>query len=102
MIKLKELRGKKPQQLVAFDLGISQKTYSNYENGITEPSIPMLCKLADYFGVSLNYLCEYSPKYSQQDITDLEFKQLFENYKKLNTKNKSKLMEYTQGLLDGQ
>ena len=37
-------------------LCITQHGYSNYEIGKTEPKIETLCKLADYFNVSLDYL----------------------------------------------
>ena len=38
-------------------LNISNPAYYNYENGKAEPSIDTLIKLADLFGVSLDYLC---------------------------------------------
>lgn len=43
---------------LAKKLNISQKTISNYLNGVTEPPASILCKLADYFDVSLDYLCD--------------------------------------------
>lgn len=38
-------------------LNISNPAYYKYENGKAEPSIDTLIKLADLFGVSLDYLC---------------------------------------------
>ena len=45
------------QEQVANELGIPASTYSNYENGDINPKIPTLVKLADYFDISLDYLC---------------------------------------------
>lgn len=59
-MKLKEVRleQNKSQKIVAEELNLKNTTYSNYETGKREPDIKMLCKIADYFGVSLDYLCE--------------------------------------------
>lgn len=61
-MKLKELRLSSGynQNEVANNINITQNTYSNYENNKTEPDIETLCKLADYYGVSLDYLCEHT------------------------------------------
>lgn len=45
-----------PQRKISVDLGITQQAYSRYERGDREPDLEMLCKLADYFGVSVDYL----------------------------------------------
>lgn len=37
-------------------LHISRQSYNFYENGQREPKIDMLLKMADYFGVSVDYL----------------------------------------------
>lgn len=52
----------KLQKEVAVDLGVERSTYVRWENGQTEPPIDMLIKLADYFCVTLDYLCEHEPK----------------------------------------
>ena len=58
MITLRILRERKgvPQQTVADSLEITRQAYSNYENGNREPDNKMLLKLAEYFGVSTDYL----------------------------------------------
>lgn len=58
MTRLKELRVKNglQQKEIAAALNISKQAYSNYELGQREPSIDMLCSLADYFNVSVDYL----------------------------------------------
>ena len=41
---------------VANAIGIEQKTLSNYETGKTNPDSFAIIKLADFFGVSTDYL----------------------------------------------
>lgn len=55
---LNELRKKRGilQKEIAKELKISQQAYANYENGKRQPDIEMLSKIADYFGVSVDYL----------------------------------------------
>lgn len=58
MLRIRELRvdcGLQQKQ-IAQDLHLSKQAYSNYELGQREPSIDMLLKLADYFGVTVDYL----------------------------------------------
>ncbi len=43
---------------MAMDLNTSQNTISRYETGEREPGIVELIKIADYFGVSIDYLVE--------------------------------------------
>ena len=56
--RLKELRKKKglKQQEIAELLGVKRNTYSDWENGKTEPSFENLIKLADLLEVSLDWL----------------------------------------------
>lgn len=44
------------QEYVAQKLGIRQTTYSKYELGRINVPVDMLMKLADLYGVSLDYL----------------------------------------------
>lgn len=64
---LKTIRKKKGfnQLKVAMDLSISREALSYYENGKRNPDIEMLCKLSDYYNVSIDYLIrgkEFEPK----------------------------------------
>ena len=58
MIGLVEIRKKKgySQLKVAMDLSISREALSYYENGKRSPDVEMLCRLSDYFHVSIDYL----------------------------------------------
>ena len=44
------------QKALAAGLGISERAYQYYELGAREPSISTLIALANYFGVSVDYL----------------------------------------------
>ena len=46
------------QTEVAKELGINQRTYSQYETGANEPNFETLKKLANFFDVSIDYLLE--------------------------------------------
>ena len=46
------------QQNVADYLGISQRAYSDYELGTRRISVEQLLKLSQYYGVSMDDLCE--------------------------------------------
>lgn len=58
MIRLKELRSKRriSQVRLAMDLNMSQNTISRYETGEREADYDTLIAIADYFGVSVDYL----------------------------------------------
>lgn len=46
------------QTKVAQRLGISQRSYSNYENGISQWNPEMLITLSEFYNVSIDYLLE--------------------------------------------
>ena len=56
----KELRAEKgvTQKEVAEFICCSPLVYSRYERVEREPDIDALCRLADYFGVTIDYLVE--------------------------------------------
>ena len=58
MNRIKELREERElrQSDVAAATGIDQRTLSNYETGKTNPDSFAIIKLADFFGVSCDYL----------------------------------------------
>ena len=55
---LKNLRNKQnlTQTDIAEKLGISQTTYGRYETGDIEPSLGSIILLADFYGVSTDYI----------------------------------------------
>lgn len=56
--KLKLLRKEKAisQQEVADAIGVTKSAYSNYEQGIREPSYDVLKKLCKYYQVTSDYM----------------------------------------------
>ena len=46
------------QREVAQILNVSQNTYSQYENGVISLTAEVLVKLADFYGVSVDYLLD--------------------------------------------
>lgn len=44
------------QEQLANALSCAKSTISQYENGINEPDLEMLTRIADFFGVSLDFL----------------------------------------------
>lgn len=61
-MRVKELRTQKKisQQKLADSVGVSRSTVAMWEKG-TEPSNEMLSILADYFGVTIDYLLDRKP-----------------------------------------
>ncbi len=59
-MRLRELRKKRniTQLKLAMDLGLNQNAISRYETGEREADYATLIALADYFGVSIDYLLE--------------------------------------------
>ena len=57
-MRLKELREEKgaTQKEVADFIGCSSLVYSRYEREVREPDIDTLCRLADFFGVTVDYI----------------------------------------------
>lgn len=50
------------QKQVAADLGVSQALLSHYEKGIRECGLDFVIKVADYYGVSTDYLLGRTPQ----------------------------------------
>ena len=94
MVKnLKALRKEKniSQQQLANILEISQQAINKYENHKVEPDINTLIAMADYFGVTLDYLVgRFENEKSENNfvITEAE-KDLIFNYKKLSETEKT-------------
>lgn len=72
---LRELRLSKNlnQSVLSTLLDVSQPAYQKYENGLSEPNYDALCKLADFYGVSTDYLLgREKPKPKKMTLTDAE------------------------------
>ena len=74
MNRLKELRKENKLTLDQIEekTGINRGTYSNYENGITEPKLEVWKKLADYFDVSVPYLLGFDDDFDCNSTIKLD------------------------------
>ncbi len=99
-----ELRMKKGiyQKELAVYLKVSIGTISNYEKGIHYPDLNTLCKLADYFGVTTDYLLgrtDYrnTPEILQRPITkDYTVAELVDTTLELSSKDADRLIDYLE------
>ena len=104
MNRIKELRKEKniTQIRLSIDLEVSQETISAYEKGKYFPSTQSLIKLANIFGVSIDYLLGISDIRMPIDTMSLkpyEQKILFlaQNMDEI---GREKLISYAEGYLD--
>ena len=89
MIKLKELREFKniTQKDLSEKLELSRTSYNGYEKGKVEPDIQTLIKFADYYDVSLDYLCGRETKTTQLPPLNEEQKKIMQMIIALNRDN---------------
>ena len=99
--KLARVQSGKTQSQIAHDLGMAQNTYSNYENGKTEPTIKNLIAIADYHNVSLDFLCGRQFNNQVGYIPD-DKKEIVRIILQLNEVNTIKIFGFASGLLAGQ
>lgn len=103
MKRIKALRGerKMSQQRLAIELNVTQAMVSKYEVGASEPDIATICRLAEIFGVSADYLLELSDDKMNVSVFGLSEaeKSLLFSFKRLDELQKAKLQAYLQGLL---
>ena len=103
---LMELRKEKNigQKELAAYLQLSTGTISNYENGVHSPDLNTLCKLADYFDVTTDYLLNrtsyrYAPKKMDQRLNkDYTLSDVVDAVLACGTGSIDNLMEYTRFL----
>lgn len=101
-MKFKELRKKRglKQTEISKELKIAQTTYAGYELEQRTPDIDTLKKIADFYGVSLDYLCEHETK-NLLDISGYnEYKKsIIFAIEQLNEKNDLILLGYATHML---
>lgn len=51
-------------------MGVSESAISLYENNKAQPDINMMCKMADYFGVSIDFLLGYKTEETKEKTMD--------------------------------
>jgi len=97
-MNLKTLRKKMnlKQSDIARSLKISDKTYGNYENSVTDPNITTLIKLADYFHVSIDELVgrEFNIQINEQE------QKLLDLVRQLSPIEQGKIIGYAESRLE--
>lgn len=92
------------QKELAAYLRLSTGTISNYENGVHSPDLNTLCKLADYFDVTTDYLLNrtsyrYTPKKMDQNLNkDYTLSDVVDTVLACGSDSIDHLMEYAQFL----
>ena len=94
--KLRDEKGLKDADIVR-ETGITKSTFSDWKSGRSKPKQDKLQKIADYFGVSVDYLMtgendkikEWNPTLTEKDERDIQ-KKLSETLNQLD--NESGLM----------
>ena len=100
-MKLKELRKSKniTQLDVATAIGVSPQVLSRYERGEREPDYKTLCKLADFFGVTVDELLGRSPQlFDDARVPKTEVQDLFD---RLNVVDQGRVLGYMYSILEG-
>lgn len=99
MKSLKILRKKRnlTQKDVADAVGITFQTYSYYETGRTKPTPETLCKLADFFGVTVDELLGRSPQLF--DDARVDRPEIMELYELMTPHQQAILINYARGML---
>ncbi len=91
------------QREIAKMLNISQTTYHNWENDITQPSLEQLITISSLFDVSVDYLIGNSDDtgvitYREKTITDDEYA-ILAMYNKLPQPLKQNIFELMQNMI---
>lgn len=92
------------QETLANYLGVSQQTYSNYENGRREIPISVVLALAKYYEVSTDYLLRSDTKYlgnvdmNAPYIDDITMHDVIYDLHTLDEANRKNLVKYIRFL----
>ena len=100
-MELKSIRIKKhlTQADVASYLGIARNTYTQYEQGLHKVPPEILCKLADFFEVSVDELLGRTPQlFDDARVPKTEVQDLFD---RLNVVDQGRVLGYMHSILEG-
>ena len=100
-MELKSIRIKKhlTQADVASYLGIARNTYTQYEQGLHKVPPEILCKLADFFEVSVDEILGRTPQlFDDARVPKTEVQDLFD---RLNVVDQGRVLGYMYSILEG-
>ncbi len=98
---LREENGIYQKELASY-LNVTISTISNYENGIHYPDLSTLCQIADYFGVTTDYLLgrtnyRYNPQNLNRPLSkDYTVADLINTTLELSPRNVHSMLEYIE------
>lgn len=95
---------------ISKDIGIATSTFSDWKNGKSTPKQDKLKKIADYFGVTVDYLMtgeesRYSAGDALLDVRiseDVKLKEAIKKYYSLDDQKKKHVIELINLLSDGE
>ena len=103
MIKnLKDVRlekGKTQKEIAVF-LSITQQTYSDYETGRTNPDPDSLIKIADFLGVTIDYLLGREDDFGNVSVPapsmSTDAQELLRIFESLDPMHREQILEYAR------
>lgn len=97
MLRLREVRKSRNTTMkkLGSELGLAESTISLYETGKRQPDFETVLKLADYFGVSVDYLLGRDTK--GPSLTDDEVS-LLGSYRGFNGEGKKRTREFVTAM----
>ncbi len=81
------------------EIGISNSSFTDWKKGRGIPSIEKICKLADYFGVSLDYLAYGIKQNIETDLSNYRDASFNVKFDTLPPDMQSKVLSYMDGML---
>lgn len=94
------------QKTIASYLGVSQQTYSNYENGRRDIPLWAILKLSEYYKVSIDYLLGIDAGYAGNTnlngkyLGNITMHDVMYDMQRLSTKSRRDLLRYIRFLKD--
>lgn len=103
MLHLKELREKKglSQSAVARAMGISRQNYGYYESNQRDPDTAMVKALAEFFGVSTDYLLGRAEPENIRLLNNPEIMEIIALYDKLPEDKKELVLAMARAMVKG-
>lgn len=98
--RLRELRKNKNinQQKLSNYLGYGYTAVANYESGRNEPAIDTLCKIAEYFDVTVDYLIGKEDNPKRMDGISKPEAELIMSFRTMDNEDRRILLEMAKSL----
>lgn len=102
MLHLKELRTKKGLSMtdVASALGVSRQAYSYYENNQRDPDTAMVKTLAEFYGVSTDYLLGREEPVNKQIAYNSDIQEIASLFDKLPEEKKALVIAMARAMVN--